>query len=390
MRVTLVSNTLDKAGGLERYVSELAGALARRDVDVCVVSKGLGAELPADEVRADGVRLIRTPAPSKSDPAFALRYPYEIAAGVLRALRQIGPGTILHGHFAPPMLPLAVRGAPYLYTFHAPVYRELLSERQDSYALPGPVQGLAVAGLREAERLVVRRAARSLVLSEFMRAELGELHTRTAAGALLLPGGIDTEWFSPGETPRPEWAAAAGPLLFTARRLAPRTGVFELVQAMPAILARLPGAMLAIAGAGAQEQRIREEIERLGLGERVHMLGRISEEDLRAWYRRADLFVMPTQQLEGFGLSTAEALACGTPVVGTPAGATPELLAPLDPRLVTRDASPQAIADAVAAFAAQPGDVASRARARVHPAMAWPAIAERHLELYEELRSRRS
>jgi SAM-dependent methyltransferase len=56
------------------------------------------------------------------------------------------------------------------------------------------------------------------------------------------------------------------------------------------------------------------------------------------------VFVLPTRELEGFGLVTAEALACGTPVLGTPVGATPELLEPLDPDLVFRAATPDAMA----------------------------------------------
>jgi glycosyltransferase involved in cell wall biosynthesis len=79
-------------------------------------------------------------------------------------------------------------------------------------------------------------------------------------------------------------------------------------------------------------------------------LGRVSDEDLVRWYRSADLVVLPTQELEGFGLATAEALASGTPVLGTPAGATPELLTDLDPGLVAADVTPDAIADAVIAM----------------------------------------
>jgi glycosyltransferase involved in cell wall biosynthesis len=51
---------------------------------------------------------------------------------------------------------------------------------------------------------------------------------------------------------------------------------------------------------------------------------------LADWYRAADLFVLPTTAYEGFGMATVEALASGTPAVGTAIGATPEVLGPLD------------------------------------------------------------
>lgn len=388
MRVALITNTVDKSGGLERYVSELAAALAHRGANVTLVGKRLDPTFSRGELRPDGVRVIRTSVPSKDDPTFALRYPFVTAFGALRAVHGLPPDTVLHGHFAVPVLPFALVRRRYVYTFHAPVYRELLSERQGSYALPPVVQGTAVAGLRGAERLVVSSASAITVLSEFMRRELSVLSPRAGDGALLLPGGVDTRRFSPGPAERPAWAREADPLLFTARRLAPRTGVAELIEAMPEILAARPRALLAVAGTGGEEGRARSAIARLGLEARVVLLGRISDEELVRCYRVADLVVMPTQELEGFGLSTAEALACGTPVVGTPVGATPEILAPLDPRLVTADRTPAGIARGITDALADPDllqRVRREARARVDPAMSWPTIAERFLELYARL-----
>lgn len=66
--------------------------------------------------------------------------------------------------------------------------------------------------------------------------------------------------------------------------------------------------------------------------------------DLPGLYAAADLFVLPTVAYEGFGMSTVEALAAGTPVVGTPVGATPEILGPLDPQLVSPSTLPADLA----------------------------------------------
>jgi glycosyltransferase involved in cell wall biosynthesis len=134
--------------------------------------------------------------------------------------------------------------------------------------------------------------------------------------------------------------------------------------------------------------RDREQPEQLSLSESVFLLGRVSEDDLLGWYRAATLFVLPTQELEGFGISTIEALACGTPVLGTPVGGTPEILAPIDPRLLAAGRSPRDLAAAILVLTKPEGLLAALAqevRKYVVPAMTWPAIADRHLEIYERV-----
>ena len=165
-------------------------------------------------------------------------------------------------------------------------------------------------------------------------------------------------------------------------------GIVELVKAMTPIVRDRPGTRLAIAGSGALRPEIEREIRERGLQDSVRLLGRISDEDLVRWYRSASLVVMPTQELEGFGLTTAEALACQTPVVGTPAGATPEILSLVDPRLITRDTTPEALAEGITDMLRDPdalrraGEVGRRLTVET---MSWESVAARYLELYRTL-----
>lgn len=389
MRVVLVSNTApeDKMGGLARYVRELAGALARAGAQTTLLVKRVHADTPAIERAADGVTIVRHAVLSKANPLFAPAYPLYTARGVLGAVRAHGGGdAVIHAHFAVTALPLALTGVPYLYTFHAPLWRELLDERQGTYHLPRALERPAQRGVRVAERVVVHRAARCFVLSEFMRDHLRALHRGAAERVDLLPGGIDLDKFAPD--PAVARAPAQRPQLFTARRLTPRNGVDRLIAAMPAIAQRHPGAELAIAGVGEMEGALRRQAAELGVGARVRFLGRLSDPELVDAYRRATLVVMPTVKLEGFGLTLAEALACATPVLGTPVGAIPELLASIDDGLLSADSSPAALAAAAIRLLDAPErlpELGARGRAIVAPAMGWDAISARYLQAYEEL-----
>lgn len=388
--VIMITNAVapDKLGGLERYVRELAAALVRGGVGVSVVAKRTSPDDAPVQVGDDGVTIIRHAVPDKADPFFAPKYPHYVRRGVVRALRA-DPGAIVHGHFPVPMLAaLRLSGRtrrPYVYTFHAPVHEEILSERQGSYALPVPVQKPAVRCFRRAEAAVVSRASRVAVLSDFMRRRLADLSPAAAAGAELIPGGIDTTWFCPDTTstePHPQGA----PLLFTARRLTPRTGVPALIDAMPAVLAAFPAARLAIAGDGHQRADVERQIADRGLTDRVTLLGRISNADLLSWYRKASLTVMPTAELEGFGLTTAESLACGTPVLVTPVGANPELVRDLDPRFLAAGADAVSLARGIVALLTAPDALrAARAslRAGARRSWSWDVVGERYLQLYE-------
>ena len=395
--VVMLTNAVapDKLGGLERYVRELSRGLVASGASVTVLAKRTADDQADDELATDGVRIRRYSPPPKSDPLFAARYAVVVARGVRAHLEAaIADGgsrpTVLHGHFPVPLLGTARSRRPYVYTCHAPVHRELLSERRGSYALPRPVQAAAVGGLRASERLVLRRAHTLITLSSFVRDEVTALDARCGERVVQLPGGLDTDWFQPAAADHRPIDRLA-PVLFTARRLVERTGVDALVEAMPAVLAQAPAARLDIAGSGPLADALARRIDELGLTASVRLLGRIDETDLREHYRRADLALTPTRALEGFGLSTAEALACGTLAVVTPVGANPEVVSGLAPALVARGAEPDDIAAAILAVLRDPAleTLRSRARAHVHPRWAWSHVVDRHLEIYDRVPSTR-
>ena len=151
MHIVMVTNAIapDKLGGLERYVRELSKELVRQGNAVTVISKMTSPNQPDVQECPDGVKVMRYKVPPKEDALFALKYPYYVARGVRKALGAIvrtsyPGGTVIHGHFPLPMLPLVMKRIPYVYTCHAPVYKEILDERQGSYRFPHRALGVLV------------------------------------------------------------------------------------------------------------------------------------------------------------------------------------------------------------------------------------------------------
>jgi len=114
-------------------------------------------------------------------------------------------------------------------------------------------------------------------------------------------------------------------------------GLENLICAMKEIVPAAKGIVLVIGGEGELKPKLSQLISDLKLGGAVILKGFIPEAELPSYYQAADYFILPTRCLEGFGLVTVEAMACGTPVIGTPVGGTKEILMKFDPTFLFED-----------------------------------------------------
>ncbi len=131
-------------------------------------------------------------------------------------------------------------------------------------------------------------------------------------------------------------------------------GIVYLLRAL-AMLPRTSGAHLYLVGGPSSAPRVAPaEIARLGIEDRVTIVGRVSEPELAAWYRRAQLLVSPSLY-EGFGLPAAEATACATPVVATDGGALPEVVAHGVTGCIVPAGAPEPLAVAIDTLLSSPG-----------------------------------
>ena len=359
----------DHAGGSRVVARELAAGLARRGHDVTFLVRA-GRDNCASDTFLGEARVVRFAAPSS-----VLGYIKAAREACVRLLAE-GAFDIVHTHFAYSAVgPLQVipKDVPLVRSFYGPWHaeglvedRKRLDDRRREKISPRQAAACAAAFAALHARVVLRKRVErhnlsrshvAVVLSEQSRQEVLDLGF-PADNIVKAPGGTDTDTFrllSDKIAGKIAVRRALGlpehaQVLLSIRRLAPRMGLDKLIQAMPEIIARCPDACLVIGGTGPEEARLRALVAALHLESHVRLAGFIPPEQLVSYYQAADLFVLPTLALEGFGLVTTESLACGLPVIGTPVGATPEILAPLDRRLIAQSADPCGLAEAVADY----------------------------------------
>jgi glycosyltransferase involved in cell wall biosynthesis len=151
------------------------------------------------------------------------------------------------------------------------------------------------------------------------------------------------------------------------------------------MIVKQPNLLVLLGGSGPIVGELKARIESLGLQDHVRQLGRVADADLPTAYRAADMTVVPSQALEGFGLITLESLAAGTPVYVTPVGGLPEIVRPFAPQCVFADTSAGEIArvlgDALNGASAVPLETECRTFAE---GFAWPRIAAQVRAVYDE------
>jgi glycosyltransferase involved in cell wall biosynthesis len=345
----------DKPGGSRVVARELAHGLAQRGHEVTFLVASNTLDRPSDEF-CNGVRIVRY-----SGAGRATEFVREGRAACARLWAE-RPFDIVHTHFAYAALgPLQAvpHDVPQVRSFYGPWAAEgWLEDQSHLDTEQRALQRVVLVARNQVKRMLRHRVeAKNLqlskaviVLSEQSRREVISFgYTRKRIHKIA--GGVDVERFRPTADKHFARQTLGLPpdrrILLSVRRLTPRMGLDNLIQAMTHVTARYPGTLLLIGGAGPDRERLEDLISTTGAGGHVRLIGFIPDDQLTLYYQAVDLFVLPTIALEGFGLVTVEALACGTPVVGTPIGATPEILEEIDNRLIMRGTSPDELSEGI-------------------------------------------
>jgi glycosyltransferase involved in cell wall biosynthesis len=237
---------------------------------------------------------------------------------------------------------------PLIFLFHSELYSEWVQSR----ALARQLLRRYMAAI---EQRVFGLAARIIAVSEFSARQIRSRAPNATHRIRVLATGVETDFFRP---PATRAAARAEidlnsdePLVLGVGRLAGVKQFDRLITAFAVASARGLKARLAIAGDGPERPKLSHLIATYGMGDRIELAGYCDPPRLRAYMQAADLQVC-TSAFENLSLAILEGMACGTPVLGTPGGGTPELVGAIDSALVLDDDHAHTLADALPSWLA--------------------------------------
>lgn len=141
----------------------------------------------------------------------------------------------------------------------------------------------------------------------------------------IIPMGVDLNLFKPFSRHFYGNNSENSPIILTVGRLDKNKGFNYLIDAMPKLIHRFPELKLIIAGDGPEKNNLLNQIKNLHLEQNVSMVGAVRNKDLPKYYNTADLFVLPSLK-EGLGVVLLEAMACGTPVIGSAIGGIKDII----------------------------------------------------------------
>ncbi len=235
-----------------------------------------------------------------------------------------------------------------LYTCHSLSFEEYASRNPPRGMLSKIFHVLNIQFRKWIEKKVITEADCIIGLSGFTLEKLAGVYGLPWDRLELIEAGIDLDKFNLAQDKHQIRTRLGIPqdkfVLLTVRNLVPRMGLENLLRAYRKVLDAGATVFLVIGGDGPLKAELLSESRRINLKSDVDFEGFIPEKRLADHYRMADLFVLPTCELEGFGLVTLEAMASGLPVVGTPVGGTKEILEKFDQNFLFKDTTPDSMA----------------------------------------------
>lgn len=378
MRVLLLNYEYPPVGGGAGYATaNIARSLVEMGVDAEVLTSRINGEKDGEVVDGVPIHRVRSWRVNIHDCGLRGAYTYVMAAALKRRRLHAERGYDLeHFFFSMPtglltLVPGANPAVPYIVSLRGsdvPGYDPFNRKVEMIHALLKPVT-----------RRIWNRASKVVALSNALAETAAE--TAPDLDIEIIPNGIDTEQFSPPE----RRSSRSSIRLVTVARLLERKGIQTILEACakPTLLP----VTLQIIGTGPYEEELRSMVEWLGLGDRVEFLGYVPNEDLPRYYRKSDIFVLPSET-ESFGLVFAEAMSCGLPIAASDVGGIPETVRHGIDGLLCPPGDPAKLRENLIQLMSSSEtrkEISDSQRQRILDHYPWEHIAARYADVYREV-----
>jgi len=209
----------------------------------------------------------------------------------------------------------------------------------------------------------------------------------------VIPMGVDREKFNQQNHNDLKIKFDADHIIFSLGRLVERKGINYLICAMKRVIIEFPRAKLIIGGTGPELENLKNLAEYLDIINSVIFAGFISDSDLPSYYKSSDAFVLPSitvqyGDIEGQGIVLLEAMACGTPVIGTNVGGIASIITNNYNGFLINEKSPEELADRIIQLIVNE-ELASSFKINglkeVDKNFSWDIIGEKFAKIYNQI-----
>ncbi len=273
-------------GGIEIHVRYLASFLSKKHEVKVISSTGNSSR---------GIKVLKLR---------CLNLPYSPIPLSFPALKA----DVYHSHIPSPFFARMVSKeglSPHVVTYHNDV---LVPEVVDGYKIPSPGREF-IEMFNERITIPLLESCDAIIATTSSYALTSPLLSQFMEKIEIIPNAVDIERFVPGEIERE-------PIVVYVGRLVEYKGVDILLKAMKIVQKSLKDARLVIIGDGEDRKKFEELSKKLEV--KTEFKGRLPDEDVTEWLRKARVLVLPSfSRLEAFGIVLLEAMASATPVIGS-------------------------------------------------------------------------
>lgn len=362
-------------GGIARVVHDLSKRLIKDGHEVTVVTYKEG-NVP-DYENDKGVNVYRVNNYMINPNNFIdwiMQLNFNMLAKATEIINKEGPFDVIHAHdwlvaYAAKSLKDSF-GIPIVSTIHA-------TEAGRNSGIHDETQRY----INDTEWMLTYESTEVIVNSNYMKNELQRLFGLPFEKINVVPNGVNLNLYSGVERDyefRRKYAADNEKIILFVGRLVYEKGIQNLIAAMPKVLNSYHDAKLIVAGKGGMMEELKQQVNAMGISNKVYFTGYLNSKDVTKMYKCADVAVFPSTY-EPFGIVALEGMLSGTPVVVSDIGGLNEIVEHRVNGMKSYAGNPNSLADSILSLLFDPAlcaSVAKKAKAKVKDNYNWAKIAQ--------------